>query len=301
MIPRLVLVAVVVALAAWSMAPLLPQVPALLAQAGVGTLAAMVAAHAVPVALCGAAWWCVVPRVRLWAMMVLRWLRDGVNEMLAVVPLAGEAASLRLLARRGVKPVPAAAGMVADLTAELAAQLLFSLLGLWLWAGHAGGSGVLRWGAPGLLAALAVAGAFFAVQRGGGLVLAARLLPRQRLALGLHRHLSALYRAPRRVGGALALHLLAWLAACVEAWLAFRLLGQPIGVAEVVMLESAVFALRSVAFMVPGAMGVQEGGYAVLAPLLGVPPALAVTVSLLKRGREVVMGVPALLVWLRQR
>lgn len=301
MIPRLGLVAAVVALAAWSMAPLLPQVPALLAQAGVGTLAAMVAAHAVPVALCGAAWWCVVPRVRLGAMMALRWLRDGINEMLAVVPLAGEAASLRLLGRHGLKPVPAAAGMVADLTAELAAQLLFTLLGLGLWAGQAGGSGVLRWGVPGLLAAMAAAGGFLAVQRGGGLALAARLLPRQRLAAGLHQHLSMLYRDPRRIGGALALHLLAWLAACAEAWLAFRLLGQPITVAEAVMLESAVFALRSVAFMVPGALGVQEGGYAVLAPLLGLPPALAVTVSLLKRGREVAMGVPALLVWLAGR
>ena len=39
---------------------------------------------------------------------------------------------------------------------------------------------------------------------------------------------------------AVGLHLLAWLAACAEGWTAFRLLGHPIGVAEAVMLESAV-------------------------------------------------------------
>lgn len=300
MIARLLLVVAALALVGWSLAPLLPQLPALLAQAGGGTLAAMVAAHVVPVALCGAAWASVAPRVGLARMVLLRWLRDGCNEMLAVVPLAGEAAALRLLARWGVKPAPAGAGMVADLTAELAAQVLFSLIGLALWAGHGGGGEVVRWGVPGVLAAAAVAVAFVAVQRGGGLRLveglAAHLLPDKRPAAGLHQHLMALYRRPRRLLGALALHLLAWLAACVEAWVAFRLLGHPIGVAEAVMLESAVFAVRSAAFLVPGALGLQEGGYALLAPLLGLPPAVAVTVSLLKRGREAALGAPALLV-----
>lgn len=299
MIVRLLLIAAVLGLAGWSLAPLLPQLPGLLASAGIGTLAAMVAAHAVPVALCGGAWACVAPRAGLGHMVLLRWLRDGFNEMLAVVPLAGEAMSLRLLGRWGVKPAPAGAGMVADLTAELAAQVLFSLIGLALWAGHMHGAAVVRWGVPGVLAAAAIAVAFVAVQRGGGLKLverlAAHLLPDKRPAAGLHQHLMALYRRPRRLVGALSLHLLAWLAACAEAWVAFRLLGHPVPLAEAVMLESAVFAVRSAAFVVPGALGLQEGGYALLAPLLGLPPAVAVTVSVLKRGREVAMGVPAVL------
>lgn len=300
MIVRLILIAAALALVGWSLAPLLPQLPGLLATAGWGSLAAMVAAHAVPVALCGGAWACVAPRAGLASVMVLRWLRDGFNEMLAVVPLAGEAASLRLLALRGVKPAAAGAGMVADLTAEVAAQVLFSLIGLALWAGHGGGHAVVRWGVPGVVVAALVAVAFVVVQRVGGLRLverlAAHLLPDKRPAVGLHQHLMALYRRPRRLLGALALHLLAWLAACAEAWVAFRLLGHPIGVAEAVMLESAVFAVRSAAFVVPGALGLQEGGYALLAPLLGLPPAVAVTVSLLKRGREVALGLPALVV-----
>lgn len=298
MIGRLLLAAAVLGLCLWLLAPELGRLPPLLARAGWDTLAAMVAAHAVPVALCGLAWAAVVPRVAPGRMVVLRWLRDGFNEMLAVVPLAGEAMALRRLGRWGVKPGPAGAGMVADLTAEVAAQVLFSLIGLALWAGQAGGAGVLRWGVPGLLAAVAVAAAFVAVQRGGGLRLVERLaghlLPGRRPALGLHLHLMALYRRPRRLAWAVALHLAAWLVACAEAWIAFRLLGQPIGVAEAVMLESAVFALRGAAFMLPGALGVQEGAYALLAPLLGVPPVVAVTVSVLKRGRELALGLPAL-------
>lgn len=297
MIVRLLIAVAVLALAAWGLAPFVPQVPAMLAQAGWSGLAAMVAAHGVPVALCGAAWACTMPRLGLGRMMVVRWLRDGFNEMLAVVPLAGEALSLRLLGRHGVKPAPAAAGMVADLTAEVVAQVLFSLIGLALWARHAGGDGVLRWGVPGVLAAAAAVTGFVAVQHGGALKLveklAAHLLPQRRPAAGLHARLMVLYRRPWRLAGAVALHLLAWLSACAEAWVALRLLGHPIGVAQAIMLECAVFALRSAAFMVPGALGLQEGAYAVLAPLLGIPPAAALGVSVLKRGREVVMGVPA--------
>lgn len=303
MIARSLVVAVALVMAGWLLAPELQSLPALLAQAGWLALAAMVAAHAVPVALCGAAWACVVPHAALADMVAVRWIRDGFNEMLAVVPLAGEAAALRLLGRLGAKPAVAAAGLVADLTAEMLAQVLFSLIGLGLWAGYAGGASVVRWGLPGVAAAAAVAAAFVVAQHGGGLrlveTLAARLAPGRLPAAGLHRQVMALYGQRGRLAGALALHLLAWLAACAEAWVAFRLLGHPIGMFEAVMLESAVFALRSAAFMVPGALGLQEGGYALLAPLLGIPPVVAVTLSLLKRGRELVMGLPALLVWLR--
>ncbi|MCR6632771.1 MAG: lysylphosphatidylglycerol synthase domain-containing protein [Magnetospirillum sp.] len=303
MIARLVLAAAVLAVAGFVLAPALAELPGLLAVAGWTAPALLVLVHAVPVALCGMAWAAVAPHAPVAAMVLVRWIRDGFNEMLAVVPLAGEAAALRLLGRRGVKPAPATAGMVADLTAEVVAQILFSLIGLALWAAHASGAGVLRWGLPGVVAAAAVAGAFVAVQRGGGLRLverlAAHLLPRRRPVAGLHAQLMALYRRPRRLAGGVGLHLLAWLAACAEAWVALRLLGHPISVAEAVMLESAVFALRSAAFMVPGALGLQEGFYAVLGPLLGVPPAVALTLSVLKRAREVIMGVPALLAWLR--
>jgi len=56
-------------------------------------------------------------------------------------------------------------------------------------------------------------------------------------------------------------------------------------------------ALRSIAAFVPAAIGVQEAGYVILAPLFGVPAELGLAVSLLKRAREIVLGVPALIYW----
>ncbi|HTH17648.1 MAG TPA: lysylphosphatidylglycerol synthase domain-containing protein [Magnetospirillum sp.] len=303
MIGRLLLVVVALGVAAYAVLPAVAELPDLLARAGFAAVAVLALVHMVPVALCGAAWGRVMPRAGLGLMVATRWVRDGFNEMLAVVPLAGEAVSLRLLAKRGIKPAAAAAGMVADLTAEVAAQLLFSLLGLGLWAMDVAGSQVLHWGVPGLAVAGVAAAGFVAVQHGGGFRLmegmAARLLPNRRPVAGLHVQLMALYRRPRALAVATGLHLAAWLAACAEAWVGLRLLGHPISVTHAVMLESAVFALRSAAFVVPGALGLQEGGYALLGPLLGIPPAQAVGLSLLKRGRELVLGLPALAAWAR--
>jgi hypothetical protein len=56
-------------------------------------------------------------------------------------------------------------------------------------------------------------------------------------------------------------------------------------------------AVRAVAFVSPGALGVQEGAYVLAAPLLGIAPSPALLLSLLKRGKDIAIGVPALLIW----
>jgi uncharacterized membrane protein YbhN (UPF0104 family) len=62
-------------------------------------------------------------------------------------------------------------------------------------------------------------------------------------------------------------------------------------------LECIIFAIRSAAFFIPGALGVQEGGYLLLGAALGLPPEVALAVSLLKRGRAIILGIPALAAW----
>ena len=47
----------------------------------------------------------------------------------------------------------------------------------------------------------------------------------------------------------------------------------------------------------PGAIGIAEGGYVVVCHLFGIAPEVAVALGLIKRLREVVLGVPALLAW----
>jgi hypothetical protein len=48
---------------------------------------------------------------------------------------------------------------------------------------------------------------------------------------------------------------------------------------------------------VPGAMGVQEGGYILLGNLLGIPGEIAFALSLVRRMRELALGIPGLISW----
>ncbi|RMF84180.1 MAG: TIGR00374 family protein, partial [Nitrospirae bacterium] len=92
-------------------------------------------------------------------------------------------------------------------------------------------------------------------------------------------------------------HLAAWVAGAGEVWLALRFLGHPVGAVEALLLESLGQAVRSSAFAVPGALGVQEGGLLLLGRLLGIPPTTALALSLVKRVRELALGLPGLLAW----
>jgi glycosyltransferase 2 family protein len=81
------------------------------------------------------------------------------------------------------------------------------------------------------------------------------------------------------------------------AWLGLLLIGARVNLGSVIALESLVYAARSVAVFVPNALGVQEGAYALLAPVFGISAEFALALSLLKRARDIAVGVPVLLIW----
>ena len=44
-------------------------------------------------------------------------------------------------------------------------------------------------------------------------------------------------------------------------------------------------------------IGIQEAGYAALVPLFGLSPETGIAVSVLRRGRDIAVGIPVLLAW----
>jgi uncharacterized membrane protein YbhN (UPF0104 family) len=62
-------------------------------------------------------------------------------------------------------------------------------------------------------------------------------------------------------------------------------------------LESLIYTLRSVVFFIPGALGAQEAVYALAAPLFGLPAESALALSLVKRARDLAIGLPTLVCW----
>ncbi len=73
------------------------------------------------------------------------------------------------------------------------------------------------------------------------------------------------------------------------------MIGHPVDWSDALLLESLGQAIRGAAFAIPGALGVQEGGYLLLAPLVGLPPEAALALSLIKRARELMLGLPGLI------
>jgi putative membrane protein len=97
------------------------------------------------------------------------------------------------------------------------------------------------------------------------------------------------------VAASFVLSLLGWLVGTGEVYLILQFLGHPVSWLNSLLLESLGQAIRGAAFAVPGALGVQEGGYLLLAPLAGLPPDAALALSLGKRAREILLGLPGLL------
>jgi hypothetical protein len=69
-----------------------------------------------------------------------------------------------------------------------------------------------------------------------------------------------------------SLTMLGWLAGTGQVYLILQLIHHPIGWTIALLLESLGQAIRGAAFAIPGPLGVQEGGYLLLAPLAGLPP-----------------------------
>jgi len=82
-----------------------------------------------------------------------------------------------------------------------------------------------------------------------------------------------------------------------EIWFVLRLFGHPVGVRAALVMESMTQALRNLAFIIPGGLGVQEGALVLFGHALGVNSELALAVSMAKRLREVLCGLPALASW----
>jgi putative membrane protein len=88
-----------------------------------------------------------------------------------------------------------------------------------------------------------------------------------------------------------------WFVGAVEVWIALWALGIPGGFPQAIVLEGVAQGVRSAMFFVPGALGIQEGGYVVVGRLLGIPGEMGLALALIRRVRELVFGIPGLIAW----
>lgn len=275
-------------------------------------LAAVVLVRGAILLLCGAAWSrllrevCSLPAR---AFQVVRLVREAVNVLLPVATVGGDILGTRLITFWGLTGGLAGASIIVDLLLQSSAQAAFTLLGVLLLAQVGGAGPVVTFALSGLgIATAGLLGFYLAQRHGSGTLERLFVWLSARLAhaagrtpggapLGLDLGLRAIWRDPWGIVTSFTLHLAAWLVGVLEVWIALRCMGHPSGLAAAVVIESLGQALRGAAFPVPGALGVQEGGFVVLGRLLGIEPEAALALSLVKRVPDLVLGLPGLLAW----
>ena len=303
-IARLGLIAIILGIA-WWMRDGFGDVKGALDTAGWTGVVILSAYHLLPLSLCGLSWASLQSHLPLRVFILGRWIKDGVGELAGFLPLSGEVVGIRMMTGHGMRTAEASAVMVGDVTAEAIAQIVFSLLGVAMWMTNFPDAEITRWALIAMAISIPGVAAFIALQKSSVMrfleTLPSKLMPQSFDApdadAGVHAAIHTLYADKRRVAISVGWHVLAWVAGAGEAWLAMRLLGHPMSLENILAMESIIFAIRSVAFVVPAGIGLQEGGYVIVGALLGLPTELALALSLLKRGRELMLGLPALLAW----
>lgn len=265
--------------------------------------------HFVSMALNARAWQVLFPGRRRPSLAFTTWLvwaRESVNGLLPVARVGGEVVCARLLTRWGMRGAPAVGSLVVDMTLSLATQFAFTLLGLALLATRTADQALVTRLALGTLALLPLVGVVIAVQRYGAIELLGKLfraLFRDRFihvvggARRLDRRVRNLYRRRRAVLACCGWQMLGWIAGGGEIWLALHFLGHPASILDAILLEALAQAVSSAAFVVPGAIGVQEGGFLLFGAMLGLTPEASLALAVARRVRDLLIFTPALLAW----
>jgi len=239
----------------------------------------------------------------------MRWIRESVSTLLPVAGVGGDVVGARLAHQRGVSGAQATASMVVDVTVGAATQMVFVLAGVTLLAmvgAHA--TAATAWAIMAGVAAFALAIAIFIrIQHMSMFQVlvgwARRLAPTSWMsgfawrAEAIDEAIVATYRRRAALSSSSLLRLVGWATGVGEIWLTMWALGKPLTVTDCFILESLSAGVRGAAFMVPGALGAQEGGLVLFGALLGIPANLGLAISLVKRVRELALGLPGLAAW----
>ncbi len=242
------------------------------------------------------------------ALRYLFWVtsvREAVDRLLPVASVGGSVIGTRLVRWRGLPAAPVAASVIVEIVLTLIVMYVFTALGLFLLveSGVAGPAYhrlllafLLTLPVPVVSALLLRSGsAFERLQRFLRPLVGEKTMSEQ--AASLDRELRACMRRVGRLVIAGAVQFAAVASGCFEIWFVLRLFGHPVGWGGALVLESMTQAVRHLAFVVPAGIGVQEAGLVVFGHALGVGGEMALAVSMVKRMREVLCGVPALLSW----
>jgi putative membrane protein len=284
-------------------------VGAAVATAGWG-IAAVAAYHLVPIMLDTIAWWVLFPRSdrpRWPNLFWMRWIGESISNLVPSAAIGGDIVRARLAALNGA-PVPiSAASVIVDVTLGVVTQIIFTLLGLILLVKVTGRTSFVGPTLIGAVIGVAAIAGFYAAQRLGMFrfvsVVITRLVKSPEWSSLVHsgetldQTIRSIYAGRHGVLACCCWTLVSLIGSSGEIWIALRALGLAATFLNAIILQSMAMTIRSAAFPVPGALGIQESGYLLVGNLLGIPGETAFAISLIARFRDLAVGIPGLVTW----
>jgi putative membrane protein len=292
------------------------QIGSAIATAG-WALFAIIAYHfLVPVLLDTIAWWVLFPRDErppFRKLYWMRWIGESVSTLVPSAAVGGDIVRARLAAIHGTPVATAAATVLVDLTLGVFTQAAFTLLGVVLLVSTTGQRNFVGPTIIGVIVGVAAVGGFYFVQRLGMFRFLARMIAKLanspewqsmiHSGAQLDETVRSLYGRRRQVMACCGLTMVSLVLNSGEIWIAMWALNLHATIVNAAILQSMVLTIRSAAFAVPAGLGVQEGGYVVLACVLGIAndPSrcgeIGFALSVIARVRELGFGIPGLIAW----
>jgi putative membrane protein len=265
-------------------------------------------AHLISMIFCIIGWQALLGRGRPGKgfFLYVLWVRAAINNLMPVARIGGEVVAVRLLMRHGLRKSQAVACTVVETTLSVLAVFLFSVIGIVLFTLRVSDQHLIWKLIMGVLLSLPLLIGFVVVQRIGVFGLLTKLFSTmfsgtwQKFAGNpkhLDRAVGVLYRRRGRALTCLFWQFISWCSGTLEIWLALYFLGHPLPLAEAFMIEALIQATSSAAFLVPGALGVQEAGFLLFGHLLGLKPEVAAALAVIRRCRDLLIYLPGLIFW----
>ena len=277
------------------------------AQAG-WWLAVIAGFHLIPLFLDSLEWWILFPREsapRLRVIYWIRWMGESVANLVPAALVGGDLARARLGVLYGAPIADTTATVLVDITVSVFTQTFFTALGLILLLFATGRTSLMLPTLAGVPLAIGAVGGFYALQRLGMFRLFGAIVTRwvtdpkwgslARKGGGIDRHLRRLYGRKGAIAACSTVTMLSFVVGSIEVWIGLYAVGVPAGFSRALILESVGQGVQTALCLVPGALGVREGGYVVVGGLLGIPGDAAFALALIRRVREFAIGVPGLL------
>jgi len=269
----------------------------------------VVAIQIVCIVINGFAWRILFPLAQPACKKILipaRWIRDALNYLLPSAILGGEVVGVRLLVARGCDINTSSASVVADKTLEVMGLFLFVLTGIIIFLKRERNSYMTHWAISGLVVLSAVLAVFLLSQRWGLLKLVDKVILKFAGNCGgryggenmsIHDLVWQMYAKIPRLIAAVFLHTAVWTLGPLQIWTSLHFMGYKTGLQDAFILESLCQVVIAAAFMMPLSLGAQEAAYMSIAGLFGIPPPVGLAISLVQRLKDLLVGIPGLLLW----